>query len=421
MIQFPDEIVKIIQTIEHAGFEAYAVGGCVRDSILGKQPEDWDLASNAPENVVKALFPDAVIVNKKLGVMRIRQGNITADVAAYRIDGEYKDFRRPETVTFTGNITEDLRRRDFTINAVAINPIRGKLDPHNGRLDIEKRLIRGIGDPGMRFEEDALRILRGIRFAAQLDFDIESETLKAMKAKMQLLTNISTDRIREEFFKTISTQNSGKGLALFVQIGVLSHILGEECIKNASDIEWEKFDILTKKIDKTLIIPETRAALVYSCFERERALKSIDVLRYSNKMREQLRLAVLMLDKFTDAQDKKSLKKLIKELGENKYQYLVDLKKQQCIAFELDDSALKNQIAMFECIRGKEAIFIKDLAVDGNDLKKVGIQENSQMSEILEILLEMVHEFPEYNKKTILLQKAEDLRIRGYEQRNVEK
>jgi hypothetical protein len=210
-------------------------------------------------------------------------------------------------------------------------------------------------------------------------------------------------------------------LALFVQIGVLSHILGEECIKNASDIEWEKFDILTKKIDKTLIIPETRAALVYSCFERERALKSIDVLRYSNKMREQLRLAVLMLDKFTDAQDKKSLKKLIKELGENKYQYLVDLKKQQCIAFELDDSALKNQIAMFECIRGKEAIFIKDLAVDGNDLKKVGIQENSQMSEILEILLEMVHEFPEYNKKTILLQKAEDLRIRGYEQRNVEK
>jgi tRNA nucleotidyltransferase (CCA-adding enzyme) len=218
MIQFPDEIVKIIQTIEHAGFEAYAVGGCVRDSILGKQPEDWDLASNAPENVVKALFPDAVIVNKKLGVMRIRQGNITADVAAYRIDGEYKDFRRPETVTFTGNITEDLRRRDFTINAVAINPIRGKLDPHNGRLDIEKRLIRGIGDPGMRFEEDALRILRGIRFAAQLDFDIESETLKAMKAKMQLLTNISTDRIREEFFKTISTQNKFPPLLLLAFI-----------------------------------------------------------------------------------------------------------------------------------------------------------------------------------------------------------
>lgn len=423
MIQFPDEIVKIIQTIENAGFEAYAVGGCVRDSILGKQPEDWDLTSNAPADALKVLFHDAAIVNKKLGVMRIKQGSITADIAAYRIDGEYKDYRRPETVIFTGNILEDLSRRDFTINAVAVSPIRGELDPHNGRSDIEKRLIRGIGNPGLRFEEDALRILRGIRFAAQLDFDIEEETFNSMISKMQLLANISTDRIREEFLKTISTQNSGKGLTLFVRTGVLSHILGDECIKSASESEWKKLDILAASIDKTLNIPEMRAALVYSCFEKERALKAIDVLKYSNEVRKRLGLAVLMMDKFTEAQDKRSLKKLIKELGENGYQYLVDLKKQQCIAFELDDSVLKNQIALFEHIRGKEAIFIKDLAVNGNDLKEIGIRENSQMGEILEILLDMVHKVPEYNNKSILLQKAEELITRGrggYERRNNE-
>lgn len=413
MILLPDEIVHMIQTIENAGFEAYAVGGCVRDSILGKQPKDWDLTSNAPRIMVEALFPDSVIINKKLGVMRIKQGNITADIAAYRIDGEYKDHRRPETVIFTGNIIEDLRRRDFTINAVAISPIRGELDPHNGRSDIEKRLIRGIGDPGLRFEEDALRILRGIRFAAQLDFEVESKTLAAMKAKMQLLGNISTDRIREEFLKTISAQNSGKGLSLLIETGVLSHILGEECIINASEIEWKKLDILAGKLDQTLSSPETRAALIYSCFERKKAFNAIDILNYSNEMRKRLRMSVSMLDKLTEIQDKISLKRLIKELGEDEYRYLIDLKKQQCIAFKLDDSALKTQITLYESIRYKEAIFIKDLAVNGNDLKNVGIRENKQMGRILEILLEMVHEYPEFNKKDILLQTAEHLKNTG--------
>ncbi|MDD4564926.1 MAG: hypothetical protein PHE79_05555 [Eubacteriales bacterium] len=410
MIPLPDEIVQMIRTIEDAGFEIYAVGGCVRDSILGNQPKDWDLTSNAPRAVIEALFPDAAIVNKKLGVMRIMQGSIMADIAAYRVDGEYKDHRRPETVTFTGEIKEDLRRRDFTINAVAVSPIRGELDPHNGRSDIEKRLIRGIGDPGLRFEEDALRILRGIRFAAQLDFKVERKTLNAMKAKIHLLANISTDRIREEFLKIISAQNSGKGLALFIETGALSHTLGEECIKNASEAEWKKLDMLAGNIDQTQCVSETRAALIYLCFVRERALTSIDILKYSNEMRKRLILAVTILDKLTEAQDKISLKRLIKELGESGYQYLTNLKKQQCIAFELNDSALKDQKALYESIGDKEAIFIKDLALNGSDLKKVGIHENSQMGEILEILLEMVHEYPEKNEKAILLQTAERLK-----------
>ncbi|MDD3169653.1 MAG: polynucleotide adenylyltransferase, partial [Eubacteriales bacterium] len=191
MIRLPAEITHMIGIIEDAGFEAYAVGGCVRDTILGRHPEDWDLTSNASRAALEALFPDAAIVNRKLGVMRITEGEVTADIAAYRIDGEYKDYRRPETVIFTEEIDEDLKRRDFTMNAIAVSPGRGVADPFGGRADIARKLIRGIGDPGLRFEEDALRILRAVRFAAQLDFEIDGETLRAMKERAELLHHIS--------------------------------------------------------------------------------------------------------------------------------------------------------------------------------------------------------------------------------------
>ena len=251
MIKLPKEIAHMIKTIEDAGFEAYAVGGCVRDSFLGRQPEDWDLTSNASRETLEALFPDAAIVNKKLGVMRIFEGGVTADIAAYRIDGEYRDYRRPETVVFTEKIDEDLKRRDFTMNAVALSPGGGVVDPYRGTDDIERKLIRGIGDPRIRFEEDALRILRAVRFAAQLGFEIEGGTFLAMKEKTELLCFISVERIREEFSKTITAPHSGKGLSLLWETGALPYILGEECVRNAGNAEWSMFSALAGNIDRT--------------------------------------------------------------------------------------------------------------------------------------------------------------------------
>lgn len=409
MIKLPEEIVYMIQTIENAGFEAYAVGGCVRDSIRGKQPGDWDLTSNAPGKVLESLFPDAAIVNKKLGVMRITRGTITADIAKYRIEGEYKDYRRPDTVMFTDSIEEDLQRRDFTMNAIAVSPLRGEKDPYHGRADIQNRLIRGIGDPGLRFEEDALRILRGIRFAAQLDFEIENNTLKAIKEKVRLLANISTERIREELFKILSAGNSGKGLSLSVETDALTYILGEDCIKNAKDEEWEKLHLLAENIDNTECRLEFRIPLIYLCFEKNNALKAIEVMGYSNEMKKKLELAIDLPDEFLNIQDKIELKRLLRRIGQNNYEYLLDLKKQQCIAFELDDITLKKQTALFKSIINKEAVFIKDLTVKGSDLKKIGINEGTQIGQILEVLIDFVHKEPEKNKKDILIQKAECL------------
>ncbi|MDF2655236.1 MAG: tRNA nucleotidyltransferase, partial [Bacillota bacterium] len=251
MIKLPPEIAAIIGTIESAGFEAYAVGGCVRDSILGREADDWDLTTNAAQKDLFLLFPEASVINKRLGVMRVTRDGITADIAAFRIDGEYKDYRRPETVLFTGELSEDLKRRDFTMNAIAVNPFRGEIDLYQGREDIEKRLIRGIGNPERRFEEDALRILRGVRFAAQLGFDVETETLQAMKRKTMLLTHISLERVLDEFCKTVRSPSCSKGLKLFSETGAWNYILGEECYRSATSSEWRKLSLLLEGIDNT--------------------------------------------------------------------------------------------------------------------------------------------------------------------------
>ncbi|MDF3002244.1 MAG: tRNA nucleotidyltransferase, partial [Bacillota bacterium] len=334
MIELPDEIIHIIQTIEAAGFEAYAVGGCVRDSILGRQAEDWDLTTNAARGDLASLFPDASIINKKLGVMRITEGEITADVAAYRIDGEYIDYRRPETVIFTGKLSEDLKRRDFTMNAIAVSPFRGEVDLYQGREDIASKRIRGIGEPGLRFEEDALRILRGIRFSAQLGFDVEQETLGAMKEKAGLLSHISLERVLDEFCKTVSAGSCSKGLKLLTETCAWRSILGEECFCHATSSEWEKLSLLGEGIDDTKTDLAVRLGLIYLSFQKNNARRAIEYLGYANRMKQRLLLVAEYMDKLQEI-DKVKLKRLICQLGTDRYEYLDLVSGQQCKAFGL--------------------------------------------------------------------------------------
>ena len=411
MIKLPQEIVHMINVIEAAGYEAYAVGGCVRDSILGRHPEDWDLTSNASRDTLGALFPDAMIVNKQLGVMRITEAEITADIAVYRIDGIYKDYRRPEAVIFTEEINEDLKRRDFTMNAIAVSPDRGVVDPYDGRSDIEKKVIRGIGEPCARFEEDALRILRGIRFAAQLEFEVDKDTLRAMIEKKELLTYISMERIREEFSKTVTAKSSGKGLHLYLETGVLSYILGEDCVKNASEQELERLSLLARVIDQTDNKFRKRAALIYLCFEKNKAISAIERMGYSNEMKKLLQLAVNHLEEFRQIRDKVELKRFITRFGLEDYHYLIGLLDQQCKVFSLDDQEVGTKIAIFELIQNsREPIFISDLAVNGDDLKKAGVLEGKEIGRILDLLLDIVHVTPEKNEKLALLEIVKDMK-----------
>ena len=203
MIELPEKVKYIINTIAKAGYEAYAVGGCIRDSILGRTPDDWDITTSASPGQIKALFRRTVDTGIRHGTVTVMREGEGFEVTTYRIDGEYEDGRHPREVTFTSSLLEDLRRRDFTINAMAYNEEAGLVDAFGGVKDINAGIIRCVGSPAERFSEDALRIMRAVRFSAQLGYRIEEETAAAIRRLAPSLKNISAERIQTELVKLL--------------------------------------------------------------------------------------------------------------------------------------------------------------------------------------------------------------------------
>ena len=225
-MKIPEQVKSIIETLEENGYEAYAVGGCVRDTLLGRVPDDWDITTSANPIQVKALFRRTIDTGIQHGTVTVMIGDDGYEVTTYRMDGEYEDHRHPKEVLFTPNLNEDLKRRDFTINAMAYNPRVGIVDLYGGREDLEKKVIRCVGEANERFDEDALRMLRGIRFAGQLQFELEEKTFLAIKEKAPTLVNVSAERIRTELTKLIVSKGSDK-LLLAVETGLSTYFLPE--------------------------------------------------------------------------------------------------------------------------------------------------------------------------------------------------
>ena len=225
-IVLPDKVRHIIGQLTEAGYEAYAVGGCVRDSLLGKEPNDWDITTSASPQQVKSIFRRTVDTGIQHGTVTIMLGKEGFEVTTYRIDGKYEDGRHPKEVTFTKSLEEDLKRRDFTINAMAYNDEAGIVDLFNGLNDIKKGIIRAVGNPHDRFNEDALRILRAVRFAAQLDYDIDKDTLKAAGELAGNLNRISAERIRVELEKLLISKHPEKLITLY-ETGISGVVLPE--------------------------------------------------------------------------------------------------------------------------------------------------------------------------------------------------
>lgn len=225
-IDLPGEVELIISELEKKGFEAWAVGGCIRDSVLNRKPGDWDITTNAKPAEVKSIFKRTVDTGIQHGTVTVLIKDKSFEVTTYRLDGKYEDSRHPCEVTFTADLVEDLKRRDFTINAMAYNSRAGLVDAFGGVEDIKKRLIRAVGSPEERFKEDALRIMRAVRFSASLDFDIEEKTFEAIKKETGNLKKISAERIREELVKLIASSHPEKLLTLN-ECGITSVILPE--------------------------------------------------------------------------------------------------------------------------------------------------------------------------------------------------
>ncbi len=232
-LKIPPQIANIPETLEKAGFEAYVVGGCVRDLLVGKKPNDWDVTTNAtPEEIIK-LFPKTFYENEygTVGVVNENEEDETlkvVEITPYRLESSYSDYRRPDSVKFSNNIEDDLARRDLTVNAIAYNVSKGQLiDPYKGQEDLKDKVIRAVGNPDDRFNEDALRILRAIRLATELSFKIEEKTEKSIKNDAFLLKKISFERIRDEFVKIIMSDNPKAGIELAHSLGILEHIIPE--------------------------------------------------------------------------------------------------------------------------------------------------------------------------------------------------
>ncbi|HEV8666898.1 MAG TPA: CCA tRNA nucleotidyltransferase, partial [Candidatus Paceibacterota bacterium] len=229
----PQEVQNILSTLEKGGFEAYIVGGCVRDLLLGRTPKDWDVTTNANPEQIQGLFENTFYTND-FGTVGVVNDNATdervkvVEVTPYRLEGKYSDARRPDSVQFSENIEDDLKRRDFTVNALAYNPTpRKMLDLYSGVKDIASGTLRAVGEPQARFEEDALRILRAVRIAAELGFTIEAETKAAMAANASQLGKISKERIRDEFSRIVASPEPKKAIELAKELGLLEYIVPE--------------------------------------------------------------------------------------------------------------------------------------------------------------------------------------------------
>ena len=230
-MELPNEVKNIIEKLEQAGYQGFAVGGCVRDLLLEKEPKDWDITTNAKPEEIQKIFPEHVYENT-FGTVAIKTGSekpelALVEVTPYRIEGKYTDKRHPDNVKFADKLEDDLSRRDFTANAMAMD-IDGKIvDLFNGQKDLKSKVIRTVGEPGERFDEDALRLLRAVRFATVLDFKIEKKTLEALEKNADWLIAMSKERIRDEFVKIINSDNAYDGILLLYETGLLKHIVPE--------------------------------------------------------------------------------------------------------------------------------------------------------------------------------------------------
>lgn len=421
-IEMPYEAEWIIDNIRSHGYEAFIVGGCVRDAVLGRIPGDWDITTSAKPEQVKEIFGKTVDTGLKHGTVTIIKHGKGYEVTTYRIDGEYLDGRHPETVEFTPDLREDLKRRDFTINAMAYSHETGIVDEFEGMEDLKRRVIRCVGRAGDRFTEDALRILRAVRFAAQLDFVIEDETYKAIVKIAPNLTHVSKERIQVELTKLLLSDHPEKiwmvdetGIADYVTSGfpeVFERELERENSHNAGEnetpgkcgclVDGASRDALKECWTGLAALPADKSHR-WAGFLRhmtpEQAVKILRGLKLDNDTIGNVK-SMVMAFQAPLAVDKAQIRKLLSRVTEYQFLGAMQLKK-------LDgDETVPELLQLFEEIReAGDCVSLKQLAVNGGDLLQQGLEKGKQIGDGLMYLLNLVLEEPKLNKKDILLEK----------------
>lgn len=392
----PEAIKKAMSIMKENGYESFIVGGCVRDFLMGKTPSDFDITTNAtPEETKKCFLGFKVIeTGIKHGTVTVLIDSEPIEITTYRIDGEYKDNRHPESVEFTVNLEDDLSRRDFTVNALAYDGEEKIVDLFFGKEDLKKRIIRSVGDPDKRFSEDGLRILRALRFSSILDFSIEKKTEESIRRNKNLLKNISKERILTEITKLLCGVNAKSVLLEFRD--VFEVVIPE--IKGYND-----YENIVMALDKLSMHKEIRfSAFLSGCDKPEKVLKD---LKSDNKTISMVKALVSDL-KIEIPEDKLSIKKLLSTRDADELLGALELK----YAFgEAEAKCERIRRIIQEIEENKECVKISSLLITGNDIIELGAERGKRIGEILSILLDYVIEGKIKNEREALLSAAREL------------
>lgn len=435
-INMPQAVKEIIATLQQNNFEAYAVGGCVRDSILGREPNDWDITTSASPEEVKALFRRTIDTGIEHGTVTIMIDKVGYEVTTYRIDGKYEDGRHPTEVTFTRNLKEDLLRRDFTINAMAYNDTDGLVDIFGGLEDIERKVIRCVGDPRARFTEDALRLLRAVRFAAQLGYTIEEETREAMKEIAGNLKKISAERIQVELVKTLVSPNPFMMKDAY-ELGLTKYFMpefdlametkqhnrhhmytvGEHSLVATGHIRADKvlrLTMLMHDFGKPLCITTDEEGIDHyyghPAKSEEMAKEILHRLKFDNDTIRKVCILIRHHDERI-VSGVKYMRRAIARIGEEAFPELFEVQEADISAQSeyKKDTKLANLEAnrkdYEEICAKKQCVSKAALAVTGKDLIACGMKPGKEIGAVLDAMLQEVIESPEHNEKEYLLKK----------------
>lgn len=416
-IKVPKNVAYIIGKLNESGYEAFAVGGCVRDAVLGLTPHDWDITTSAKPEEVKAIFNRTIDTGIKHGTVTVMRDHIGYEITTYRIDGEYTDGRHPKEVVFTSNLVEDLKRRDFTINAMAYNDEDGIIDEFGGVSDLENHIIRCVGVAEERFNEDALRILRAIRFAAKLDFSIEENTYAAIKKIAPNLSLISVERIQSELTKLITSDHPDRIKDIYRQ-GLSKYIFKESVLGD------DEADVVPKdnKYSKEELFE--RVANIMGALENSSYLRYAGLLTFENNPEKVLRnlkmdnKTIKIVSKLVNNRnygliaDEGKIRRAIVDIGKDIFgEYYLPYREGLILSKESDMDI--EELKIIKCLYEKmivegQCVSMADMCIKGNDLKNLGVQDGKMIGEILKYLFNEVIEDSELNDSETLIRLAKN-------------
>ena len=434
-IELPEKVKTVIGELKAHGYDAYAVGGCIRDSILGRTPGDWDITTSAKPQQVKAIFPRTVDTGIQHGTVTVLMDKEGFEVTTYRIDGEYEDARHPKDVIFTSNLLEDLKRRDFTINAMAYNDETGLVDAFDGIADLKAKRIRCVGEPTERFTEDALRMMRAVRFAAQLGFTIEDATRQAICDMAENLSKISAERIQVELVKLVTSDHPEEMKTIY-DTGIAAVILPEFCTMMETE-QHNPHHIYTVGVHTIRSMQEIRADRVLRLtmlfhdvakpvcrtedengihhfhghpeVGAEMARKILRRLKFDNDTISK----VSRLIKYHDDRpmpEMRSVRRAVNRIGEDLFPMYLEVQEADMLAqseYRREEKSARLK-GVAECyhkvVEENQCVSLKTLAVTGRDLIQAGYKPGPELGEVLKEMLEHVLEEPSDNTKEKLME-----------------